>query len=123
MVAGTKIKTCVLVYQQMFVSKNTSTFASHVLKFRSTCHIDGEERRQGLLVNVKGLLATEMAPAFIIPWKVSSRLNISYNAGYTVCVNVCRNIMGFIFVRFRSFFKNTCSEIRRLDLQFNIFPF
>jgi hypothetical protein len=43
----------------MSVSKNTSTFASQVLNFRATCNIGGEELRQALLVNVKGLFATE----------------------------------------------------------------
>jgi hypothetical protein len=86
MVAGTEIKTCIQVYQPMCVSKNTSTFANQVLNFRSTCHVGGEEMRQGLLVDVKGLFATETALAFITLWEVSSRLNISYNAGYTVCV-------------------------------------
>jgi hypothetical protein len=70
----------------MSVSKNTSTFASQVLYFRATCHIGGDELRQAILVNVKELFATETAVAFITLWKVSSRLNISYNAGYTACV-------------------------------------
>lgn len=89
--AGTEIKTC--IYQPPSVSKNTSTFASQVLNFHAACHIGGEELRQALLVNVKGLFATETALAFIIPWKVSSRLKISYNAGYTVCVrDLCKRL-------------------------------
>lgn len=70
------------------------------LNFHATCHIVGEELRQALLVNVKLLFATETALVFMTPWKVSSRLHISYNARYTVCVNICRNIMVFIFFRF-----------------------
>jgi hypothetical protein len=47
------------MYQPMAVSKDTSTFASQILNFRATCNIGGEELRQVLLVNVKGLFATE----------------------------------------------------------------
>jgi len=61
-----------------------------VLNFHAACHIVGEELQQALLVNVKVLFATETALAFIIPWKVSSRLHISYNTRYIVCVRDLR---------------------------------